>query len=96
MKGYVNDHFKGVPESDTLGRRLSQVREHVGLDYKGMAQRTGLSVRQIKNLEGGLQRTTRAEMPSCDSIARTFNVQPAWLFGGSAVPRRLWPEWWTP
>src|ERR1700720_2226323 len=48
--------YDGVAEQETFGRLLRQHREHAGLRQERLAERAGLSVPAISNLERGVNR----------------------------------------
>lgn len=84
-----------VPKTDSFGRRITQLRDHLGMDAKRFAQETGLNVRQEQRFAIG-QQSTRSDEPTIRGIALRFGVNPTWLGAGAACPKRMWPEWWTP
>jgi transcriptional regulator with XRE-family HTH domain len=84
-----------VPAGDTLGYRITQLRERAGMTPKQFAEATGLNVRQVQRFAFG-QKSTRSDEPGIRTIAGKFGVNPTWLGAGSACPARMWPEWWKP
>lgn len=80
---------------EDIAKRITALREHLGLERKEFSELTGLKIEQVRKLETGRQQSTRGD-PSVDQIARKCGVQPVWLYAGSNVPRRMWPDWWRP
>jgi transcriptional regulator with XRE-family HTH domain len=69
----------------SLGDRLKEKREELGLSQGELAKRAGVSQGTIGNLEAGIRKTARALV----SIAKALGVSPEWLqtgHGGHAAP----------
>lgn len=78
------------------GGRLYALRTHHGLARAAFASKIGLKKDALYRLEACGQQTTRGDQPTIHAIARMFDVQPVWLYAGSAAPQRMWPDWWRP
>ncbi len=62
----------------TLGQRLKQAREYVGMSQLALSRKSGVTQQMISKLESG-----RAEKTAdVFSLAATLNVSPAWLDHG--------------
>ena len=94
MKG-LNLGYKASGElgGDSLSQRMKACRVHLRLTQKEFAKLTGLNEGQVSRIENG-QKTTRNDEPSIALVAKKVGVSQAWLYAGSNIPKKMWPEWW--
>lgn len=66
----------------TLGERLAQRREQLGLSQKALAEQVGVSQQSINKIETGQTRSPR----NLDKLAQVLAVTPQWLLFGDVSP----------
>ena len=66
-----------APQADDLGRRIRQARKAQGLSLKDIADRTGLSIGFVSQVE---RRLTTPSMASLRGLAKALGLQVAELF----------------
>ena len=64
-----------------VGERLKNFREVRGLTRAVVAQRLGISVDDLEDVESGNRELTDANI---EVLRETFSLDPAWLLGGQA------------
>ena len=62
-----------------VGERLQNFREVRGLTRAVVAQRLGISEKDLEDVEAGNRELTKE---SIDALRETFSLDPAWLLGG--------------
>lgn len=67
------------PLQERLGSGLRAHRRHVGLTQERIAERLGMDVRYVREIELGRQNLT---LQTVDRIARTLSVDPLELLTG--------------
>ena len=62
-----------------VGERLQNFREVRGLTRAVVAQRLGISEKDLKEMETGKKKLSSENI---EVLRETFSLDPAWLFGG--------------
>lgn len=74
--GPSQDQLEGNPEQAEPARRLAIAREAAGMSWRQVAEQTGLTLSELKNLERGLfPIDQRLQHVFCS----LYNVDPDWL-----------------
>ncbi len=68
-------------DSKEVGKRLQNFREVRGLTRTVLAQKLGISEKELEDVEAGKRQLTPENL---ETLRETFAVDPAWLFGGLA------------
>jgi transcriptional regulator with XRE-family HTH domain len=73
-------------QAQEIVRRLREFREQTKLTIDELAERAGLSAREVAAIEGGLETPSVGQLLN---LARVLGVSPGQLFQGGAPPRRI-------
>ena len=74
------------PQRKSVGMRLQELRQAVGVSQDDMAKALGISARGLRNYEDGTR-----ELPSSVGfkICKIYSVDPIWLYEGVGLSPRI-------